>query len=254
MPAMHTTPAGQRSEADQRDEALSARSEILRGVRETLPVLFAVMAYGLVFGAQASQKGLGLLEVPLMTGSNYAGGSEFAAVGLWASPPPLVLIVAFTFLINSRHLIMGAALTPHIRHLPRWKALVVMFFMSDESWALSLSDTLVRTTAGHRRPFSLRFYAGCAGMIYLGWLGSTTLGAVIGPFLGDVDRYGFDMAFPAVFLVIIAGMWKGPRAGRPWLVSLVVAALAHLVVPGAWYVIAGTAAGLATASLWPEPR
>ena len=251
---MHPTATGEGSELDRNDDALGGASEILRGVKETLPVLFAVMAYGLVFGAQASQKGLGLLEVPLMTGSNYAGGSEFAAVGLWASPPPLVLIVTFTFLINSRHLIMGAALTQYIQHLPRWKALVVVFFMSDESWALSLSDTLARAEAGHRRPFSLRFYAGCAGIIYLGWLGSTTLGALIGPFLGDVDRYGFDMAFPAVFLVIIAGMWKGPRAARPWLVSLAVAALAHLVVPGAWYVIAGTAAGLATASLWPEPQ
>ncbi len=251
---MHTILTGDGSETDQADEALDAAPEILRGVRETLPVLFAVLAYGLVFGAQASQKGLGLLEVPLMTGSNYAGGSEFAAVGLWASPPPLVLIVAFTFLINSRHLIMGAALTPHIRHLPRWQALVVVFFMSDESWALSLSDTLARTAAGHRRPFSLHFYAGCAGIIYLGWLGSTTLGAAIGPLLGNVDRYGFDMAFPAVFLVIVAGMWKGLRAARPWLVSLVVAALAHLVVPGAWYVIAGTAAGLAAATLWPEPQ
>ena len=244
---MQTKSKGERSEAGREDKALGAASEILRGVIQALPVLFAVMAYGLVFGAQASQKGLGLLEVPLMTGSNYAGGSEFAAIGLWASPPPLVLIVTFTLLINSRHLIMGAALTPHIQHLPRWKAHVVLFFMSDESWALSLSDTLERAEAGHRRPFSLRFYTGCAGIIYLGWLGSTTLGAVIGPWLGDVDRYGFDMAFPAVFLVIVSGMWKGLGAARPWLVSLAVAALTHLVVPGAWYVIAGTAAGLASA-------
>ncbi len=251
---MHTMSTRERSESEREDEALGAASEISRGVTQTLPVLFAVIAYGLVFGAQASQKGLSLLEVPLMTGSNYAGGSEFAAIGLWASPPPLVLIVAFTLLINSRHLIMGAALTPHIQHLPRWKALVVLFFMSDESWALSVSDTLARTQAGHRRPFSLRFYAGCAGIIYLGWLGSTTIGALIGPLLGDVDRYGFDMAFPAVFLVIIASLWKGARAARPWLVSLVVAALTHLVVPGAWYVIAGTVAGLATASYWAEAQ
>ncbi len=249
-----TMSTGEPPEADRDHEARGAYSEMLRGLTKTLPVLFAVMAYGLVFGAQASQKGLSLLEVPLMTGSNYAGGSEFAAVGLWASPPPLVLIVAFTFLINSRHLIMGAALTPHIQHLPRWKALVVLFFMSDESWALSLSDTQERTQAGHRRPFSLRFYAGCAGAIYLGWLGSTTAGALIGPLLGNVDRYGFDMAFPAVFLVIIAGMWKGTRAARPWLVSLAVASLTSLVVPGAWYVIVGTAAGLTMASLWGEPQ
>ncbi|HEX2527994.1 MAG TPA: AzlC family ABC transporter permease [Geminicoccus sp.] len=230
------------------------RSEVARGIVGALPVLAAVIAYGLVLGAQAVQKGLHFLEVPLMTGSNYAGGSEFAAIGLWASPPPVLLIVGITFLINSRHLLMGAVLTPFIRHLPRWKALSVLFFMSDESWALGYADTLRRAGTGQRPPFSLGFYVGCAGVIYLGWLGSTTLGAAIGPHLGDVEAYGFDMAFPAVFLVIVAGMWKGYVAALPWLVSLAVAVLIFLLVPGAWFVVAGTAAGLGTAYCRAKPR
>ena len=249
MPIMDTLPAHKQS-AIGGNGPTRAAPEVMRGVSTSLPVLSAVVAYGLVFGAQAAQKGLHLLEVPLMTGSNYAGGSEFAAVGLWASPPPVLVIVAVTLLINSRHLVMGAALTPHIQHLPRWKALVVLFFMSDESWAISHADTLRRKEAGHRLPFSPAFYAGCAGTIYLGWLGSTTLGAAASPLLGDVEAYGFDMAFPAVFLVILAGMWKGRRAARPWLVSLAAAASTHLLVPGAWYVVVGTAAGLGAAHCW----
>ena len=251
---MGTTTTDIQANDDDADRPHCVASEIRRGIAETWPILFAVVAYGLVFGAQASQRGLRLLEVPLMTGSNYAGGSEFAAIGLWASPPPLLLIVAITFLINSRHLIMGAALTPYLRRLPRWRALVLLFFMSDESWALSFADIRKREGAGRGTPFSPGFYAGCSGMIYVGWLGATTLGAAAGPLLGDVDRYGFDMAFPAVFLVIIAGMWKGVRAARPWLASLVIAALTYLIVPGAWYVVAGTAAGLGTAFCWPEAR
>ena len=226
----------------------------MRGIAKALPVSVAVMAYGLVFGAQASQKGLRLLEVPLMTGSNYAGGSEFAAVGLWASPPPLLVIVGVTLLINSRHLIMGAALTPHLRGLSRWRAMLVLFFMSDESWALSYADTVARADARQETPFSLGFYAGCAGLIYLGWLVSTTAGAAIGPLLGTVERYGFDMAFPAVVLVVLAGMWTGVRPARPWLASLLAGAATSLAVPGAWYVVAGTAAGLGTAALAVRPR
>jgi 4-azaleucine resistance transporter AzlC len=245
LPAMSTVAA---------DLTPSTASEIMRGVSKASPVLLAVVAYGMVFGAQASQRGLRFLEVPLMTGSNYAGGSEFAAIGLWAAPPPLLLIVAVTFLINSRHLIMGAALTPYIRHLPRWKALVILFFMSDESWALSYADTRQREDASSKIPFSPAFYAGCGATIYLGWLASTTLGAAFSPLLGNIERYGFDMAFPAVFLVIIAGMWQGKRAARPWLVSLTVAALTYLLVPGAWYVVTGTAAGLGMAFLSAKPQ
>ena len=50
--------------------------------------------------------------------------------------------------------------------------------------------------------------------------------------MGDVRAYGFDMAFPAVFLVLLRGMWRGARAARPWLVSLLAAASTFLLVPG----------------------
>ncbi len=251
---MNTAATEKRLRFGHEGEQSCGGSEILRGISEAMPVLLAVMAYGLVFGAQASQKGLRLIEVPLMTGSNYAGGSEFAAVGLWASPPPILLIATVTFLINSRHIVMGATLTPHIRHLARWQALIVLFIMADETWALGYADTLTRAEAGLRPAFSLRFYAGAGGAIYLSWLGSTTLGAAIGPVLGNVTPYGFDMAFPAVFLVIVSGMWKGYQGARPWAVSLVVAALTSLAVPGAWYVIAGTSVGLGASFYWAKPR
>jgi predicted branched-subunit amino acid permease len=67
-----------------------------------------------------------------------------------------------------------------------------------------------------------------------------------------VKAYGFDMAFVAVFLVLLRSMWKGMRAARPWLVSLLSAAVTCFLVPGAWYVAAGAAAGLLSAFLWAE--
>lgn len=220
------------------EAVLDSRSEILRGALAALPIAPAIAAYGLVFGAQATQRGLSFWKVPPMTGSNYAGGSEFAAINVWASPPPILPI---------------AALTPFIQHFPRWKAFLILFFMSDESWAIGFGDTLRRSKAGSAPPFSLRFYIGDAAVIYLNWLLSTTAGAAIGPFLGDVDRYGFDMAFPAVFLFILASMWKGVRAARPWLVSFAVGPATHLLVPGAWYIIVGTVASLGAAYAWAKP-
>ena len=101
--------------------------------------MLSFVPFGLLLGAQASQKGLSVVEVPLMTGHNFGGGSEFAAVGLWTSPPLILLIVAITFLINSRHLLMGAALAPHLKHLPKRKVLPALILMCDESWAMGLS-------------------------------------------------------------------------------------------------------------------
>ena len=226
--------------------------EARRGVVAALPVLLGIAPYGLLLGAQASRKNFSLVEVPLLTGLNFAGGSEFAAIQLWTSPPHILLIAVITFLVNSRHLLMGAALAPYIVPLPKRLVFPALFLMCDESWALGLADARERAAAGAAHPFSVPYYFSLAVSLYLCWVAFTTAGAWLGPIVGDVRTFGFDMAFPAVFLVLLRGMWKGPRAARPWLVSLVAAAGAYLLVPGAWYVPTGALSGVAAAYLLAE--
>ncbi|WP_199228523.1 MULTISPECIES: AzlC family ABC transporter permease [unclassified Caulobacter] len=221
-----------------------SRVEFWRGLVASLPVTAGFTPFALVLGAQAAQKGLSVAETPLMTGLNFAGGSEFAAIGLWTSPPHLLLITAVTLMINSRHLLMGAALTPFLKGLPKRRVLPALFLMCDESWAMALADAKARGT------FSLAHYLGVALPMWLAWIAFTALGAMVGPVLGNVETLGFDMAFPAIFLVLLRGMWKSFSAARPWLVSLTVAACGHLLAPGAWTVAAGALAGLLSAWLW----
>jgi predicted branched-subunit amino acid permease len=122
--------------------------------------------------------------------------------------------------------------------------------MCDESWALALADAQRR----HSSRVSLPYYLGVSAGLYATWVVFTALGALAGPAIGDMERYGFDMAFTAVFLVLLRGLWKGVKPCRPWLVSLVVAALTYRLVPGAWYVGAGAVSGLAAAAWWaPRP-
>ncbi|AQW29629.1 AzlC family ABC transporter permease [Ralstonia syzygii subsp. celebesensis] len=225
---------------------LSATQEARRGLRASLPVLIGFIPFALVLGAQATQKGFSVVEVPLMTGLNFGGGSEFTAIRLWTSPPHLLLIAAMSLLVNSRHLLMGAALAHYLRHMHRRHALAALFFMCDESWAMALADAKQRAASR----ISLGYYLGVSAGLYLTWVVFTAIGAALGPMMGDVERYGFDMAFTAVFLVLLRGMWRGVRASRPWLASLVVAALTYRLMPdGAWYVAAGALAGLACAAL-----
>ncbi|HEP9100154.1 TPA: AzlC family ABC transporter permease [Pseudomonas aeruginosa] len=225
------------------------RHEFRRGLTAALPVMAGFVPFALVLGAQATQKGFSTLEVPLLTGLNFGGGSEFAAIALWSSPPHLLLILAITFLVNSRHLLMGMVLAPLLKHLPRRQALPALFFMCDESWAMAVADARARAQAGVAHAFSMRYYLGVSTGLYLIWIVFTTIGAVVGPMIGDIEAWGFHMAFPAVFLVLLRGMWKGLHAARPWLVSLAVAVTTYLAVPGAWYVAAGALSGLAAAWL-----
>ena len=226
----------------------SIRKDVVRGLKDGFPVLLGVIPFALVLGAQASHKGLNGLAVPLMTGLNFAGGSEFAAIQIWTSPPHIFLIMAVTFLVNSRHILMGATLVPLLMRFSKRKVLPALFFMTDESWALSYSDAYKRSI-NNVPHFSMPYYLAASFSFYTMWVGCTTLGALIGPVLGDVHRYGFDMAFPAVFLVLVRGMWSGFRKAIPWFASLIVAVAVYHYVPGVWYVMAGPLVGLVVAWL-----
>ena len=63
------------------------QDEFLRGIKTTLPMLLGFVPLALVLGTQAAQKGFSIVEVSLLTGLNFAGGSEFAILEVWTNPP-----------------------------------------------------------------------------------------------------------------------------------------------------------------------
>lgn len=221
--------------------------EFKRGLKMSIPMLLGIIPFALVLGTQATQKGFSLLEIPLLTGLNFAGGSEFAILEVWSNPPHIFMLMFVTFLVNSRHLLMGASLVPYLKHLPNKKVLPALFFMCDESWAMGLANAQQNAKSPLHQQFSMAFYSGVCFALYSMWVVFTALGGAIGPVLGDVTRWGFDMAFPAVFLVLLRGMWQGLAAARPWLVSLIAAVLAYLYLPQGWYVPVGAICGIASA-------
>lgn len=218
-----------------------------QGLKAALPIMAGFVPFALVLGAQATQKGMSGIEATLLGALNFTAGASFAVVELWTSPPHILLLVAISLLINSRHLIMGAILSQHMSHIPTRKALVSLFFMCDESWAVGLNEAQRRAALGIKDSFDLPYYLGAALGLYVTWVTFTALGAYLGPLLNNVENYGFHMAFPAIFLVLMRGMWKGVICALPWLVSLIVAAATYLNFDGPWYVVTGTVAGLALA-------
>lgn len=210
--------------------------------------MLGFIPFALVLGAQAIQNGFKVIEVPLMTGMNFGGGSEFAAMRVWTSPPQMLLIVAMTFLVNCRHILMGAALATYLQHLSMRRTLPALFLMCDESWAMALADARKKSS----ETISFPYYLGASMGMYLTWVTFTSIGALIGPIIGNVEQYGFDMAFTAVFMVLLRGMWKSFYACRPWMVSLVVAALTFYFIQGAWYVASGAISGIVAAFFLAE--
>jgi len=73
------------------------------------------------------------------------------------------------------------------------------------------------------------------------------LGALIGGVITHPERYGFDFAFAAVFLVVLFGLWKHQRRLLPIVASAAAALLVWKLSPGVWYIFAGGLAGTSAA-------
>jgi 4-azaleucine resistance transporter AzlC len=215
------------------------RREIRAGLRDIAPVAVAAVPIGLLFGAVAAAKGLSPLEVTLMSALVFAGGAQFAAIETWVSPAPVVALAFATLLINVRHVLMGASLTPKIR-MSRVQALMAYFFLTDEAWALSERRALERPVTG-------AYWAAMAVVLWANWTLSSSIGAILGSFLGDPERIGADFAFTALFIGLVAGFGKGRVTLVTVAVSAGVAALVHYFIGAPWHVAAGALAGIAAA-------
>ena len=174
-------------------------SEIRRGFFSALPLMIGFIPLAMILGAQCSQIGISNLGSYLMTALNFAGGSEFAAIGLWAAVPPFLLIAFTTFCINSRHIVMGAALAPYIRQESTLRIMLIYFLMCDETWSLSMQD-IQRRAQENRTPFSFGYYLGVGLSLWSMWSISTFCGSLVGRILGDLSQWGFAMALPATFI------------------------------------------------------
>ncbi|MDQ2653707.1 MAG: branched-chain amino acid ABC transporter permease, partial [Chloroflexota bacterium] len=56
--------------------------------------------------------------------------------------------------------------------------------------------------------------------------------------------WSLDFAATAIFVALVAGIWRGRSDAIPWLAAALVAVAAHELVPGPWYVPLGAVAGV----------
>jgi 4-azaleucine resistance transporter AzlC len=229
--------ATQAPEAGSRQVHISfTAAGVWEGVRATLPVGLGIFSYGIVFGVLAGQVGLSVVESLLMSGIVFAGSSQFAVLGLWTAPLPVAAIVLTTLVVNLRHLLMGAALRPWFVRLTPVQRYVSLYFLNDESWAL----TMGRFNRGGRNG---AFLLGSGLVSFAAWTGSTLAGQLLGNVLPDPRVVGLDFAFTAVFIGLLVGFWRDRRDLLPWGVAAAVAVVAALLLPGKWYILAGGLAG-----------
>lgn len=220
----------------------STSLEIRQGFAEIAPVLLAMVPIGFLFGAICTTKGWTTAEVWLMSTLVFSGGAEFAAIGIWTHPVPYLALFVSTVLVSARHILMGVSLAPKMGAFTGWRRWAAAWFMTDEAWALG-------ERRARRSPITIAYWFCMAVPVHVVWVASTVTGSVVGPLLGDPAAIGLDFAFTALFIGLIAGFWRGRVTAWVLVASGGASAVVALIAGEPWNVLAGAAAGIATAWL-----
>lgn len=222
--------------------AVSARADFLAGLMAIAPAVVAAAPFGLLLGALGAEKGLSPLEVGLMSGLMFAGGAQFVTLDLWTTPAAWASLGLAALLVNLRHVLMGASLNRSMGAFSPAAKVLALLLLADEIWALA-----ERRAATHR--LTPAHYAGLAAIMYVNWVFFTVLGAALGAALGDPTEYGFDFAFTAIFIGLIAGFRRAPGFAVVIAASAVAAVAVRALLPGPVSIAAGAAAGVIVAAL-----
>lgn len=208
------------------------------GARACIPICISVAAYGIVWGVLAGQAGMTVLEVVLMSGLVFAGAAQFVAAELWTTTAPLPVgaLILAALIVNLRFLLMTATLRPLFTKWPVWRAALSMWFVSDENWAMTMSE--VAKGRG-----SAAFLIGGGAMAWISWMASTVSGRLLGSVIDDPAQWGLDFAFTATFLALLLGTWRGRGDLVPWIVGALAAVVAAQFIPGSWHILIGGLVG-----------
>lgn len=215
---------------------------------QLLPIAVFVAIFGIAFGLAAVQAGLASWQAGLMSATVFAGAAQFAVLGLWGQEVSLIPLVAIVLAINSRHILMGAALFPMLRRLPASRRYGILLVLTDANWARSFQQY----QAGNQ---NLEAVLGGGLALWMAWVAGTLFGTYFGGLLQNPEAFGLDMVLGCFLLAMALGGPKSRRILLAWTVAGVAAVLAWLWLPPHMHVIVGALAGGVVGLFWLEkPR
>lgn len=191
-------------------------------LRDVALVCLADALVGASFGAISVSGGLPLWVPIALSVLVFAGGSQFAAVGVVLSGGGALAAVATGLVLNARLLPFGFTVAD-VLDGPRWRRLVGAQLLTDETAAFALQQSEPR----RRRAV----YWLCGIALFVVWNISVLLGALAGGLIGDTDALGLDAAFPAVLLALVLPSLADRRTRTAAVVGAVVAVAATPFVP-----------------------
>lgn len=218
--------------------------DFLTGMRLALPVVLGYLPVGFAFGVLAVQAGMTPVTVGLMSYFVYAGSGQLIAAGLLASGVSTAGIVLTTFVVNLRHLLMSAALTPYLKHWSKPLQAWFSFEMTDETFAANLGR-FASHGVNKRQVFGLNTFA------HAGWVTGGICGALFDSAIGDIKPLGLDYALPGMFIALLLPHFHVPRRLLAVCFGASLSLVFAVMGAGQWNVMLATIAAATLAAFIP---
>jgi 4-azaleucine resistance transporter AzlC len=220
----------------------SKQVEFLNGFKAELPLLIGVVPFGMIYGVLALDAGIPAGASQAMSAIIFAGSSQFLTTQLVHTAAPSIVILMTVAVVNLRHALYSASVSPYTRHLrPLWKWLLA-YLLTDEAYAVTVlhyQETGDPGTIDNRH----WFYLGAGLALWSSWQLSTAAGILLGAVVPESWSLDFTLALTFIALVVPslkdrAGLVAALTAGViavltiswPFKLGLVVAALVGILL------------------------
>ncbi|MBC15517.1 MAG: branched-chain amino acid ABC transporter permease [Desulfovibrio sp.] len=173
------------------------QTPVVSALKQVAPIVMGYLPVGAAFGVLAHKTGLSMTATVLMSLMVYAGSAQLIAVAMFAAGLPPLSIVATTFVVNLRHLLMSASLAPNLKGWRKWQLLLFSYEITDESFAIH-SVRFARGDKSRTVSICINCFA------HASWVIASWLGFMTGSAIPDIKPLGIDYALPAMFIALLA--------------------------------------------------
>lgn len=175
-----------------------ARHPVVEGALRALGLASGLAPLGLLFGAAAASAGFSPLAAVLLSALVFAGGAQFAAVGLSGAGASVLAVVLLVAVINSRYFLLSAAALDLARPSgpTRVQRVLLALGVVDESYALQAAWAKGRRVA-------VAGLLAVSGALWLVWVLSTLAGAYVGRLVPSLEPWGLDYILPGIFVGLL---------------------------------------------------
>lgn len=195
----------------------------LRGITAAAPIVLGYLPVGFAYGVLAQKAGLSTLNTILMSLLVFAGSAQLIAVGLISTGITPLSIIMTTFIVNLRHLLMSAAVYPHVAHWRKKELAGFAFELTDETFALH-STRLELAKAEKSEVFAINLTAHTA------WIIGSSLGVIIGQMVTEIEPLALDYVLPAMFMALLVMQIK--KSSQVWAALLAGTASVYFLLLG----------------------